>query len=333
VDRRTFVRASVLSLLAAPLAAEAQQAGKVYRIGFLFVGFAPTPARPVRGLEDLRQRLRELGYVEGANVVFEYRFIAGNPERLRALAEELVRLNLDVIVTRGSSAAAAAKRATGTIPIVMASSVDPVREGIVASLARPGGNVTGVMNMSDTDLIGKRLQLLKEVLPGCARLAIVPVPRPFPRTAEDWLRDTGAAATSLGLIVQVLEVKDPSQWDEVFAAAVGKQADVMYPMEAPPYVFHAKHIAEVALKHRIPTVFGLREHVDAGGLLSYGANVSALYRRAAELVVKVLKGAKPRDLPIEQPTEFELVINLKTAKALGLTIPPSVLLRADHVIE
>jgi putative ABC transport system substrate-binding protein len=333
LDRMRFLGVLAMALLGAPLAADAQQARKVYRIGFLAVGFAPTSATPSPGLEAFRQRLRELGYVEGANVVIEYRFVEAGPERRRASAVELVRLSPDVMVTRGSSAAVAAKQATGTIPIVMASSVDPVREGIVASLARPGGNVTGMASISNPDFIGKRLQLLKEVLPGASRLAIVPAGPPFPRTAEDWLRDTEAAAKALGLTVQVLEIKDVSRWDEVFAAAVGKRVDALYPMEAPPIVFHAKHIAEVALKHRIPTVFGIRDHVDAGGLLSYGVNNAAMYRRAAEIVDKVLKGAKPADLPIERPRNFELVINLKTAKALGLTIPQSLLLKADHVIQ
>jgi putative ABC transport system substrate-binding protein len=331
LSRLEFSVTLALGLLATPLAADAQPAGKVYRIGFLSASFASTPATPDRLLEALRQRLRELGYVEGANVVIEYRL--GMGERLSALAVELVRLNPDVIVTRTSAAAVGAKKATGTIPIVMASSLDPVREGIVASLARPGGNVTGMTIISDPDFIGKRLQLLKEVLPGASRLAIVPPSRPFSRTAEVWLRDTEVAAKALGLTVQVLEVKDSSRWDEVFAAAVGKRVDALYPIESPAYVFHAKHIAEVALKHRIPTVFGVGEHVDAGGLLSYGTNFAAMGHRAAEVVDRVLKGAKPADLPIEQPTNFELVINLKTAKALGLTIPPSLLGRADQVIE
>ena len=322
-----------LGLLAAPVPSPGQQPAKVYRIGYLSNGFAATPATPVRPLEALRQRLRELGYVEGVNVVIEYRFAEGNNERLPALAAELVRLNPDVIVIRSSSAAVAAKKATGTIPIVMETTLNAVREGIVASLARPGRNVTGMTLVSDPDLIGKRLQLLKEVLPKASRLALVPGRRPILRAGEVWLKDTDTAAKALGLTVQVLVIKDPSQSDEVFAAAVGKRVDALYPIEAPAYVFYAKRIAEVALKHRIPTVFGYREHVDAGGLLSYGPNAAAMGRRAAEVVDKVLKGAKPADLPIEQPTTFELVINLKTAKALGLTIPQSLLNRADEVIQ
>jgi putative ABC transport system substrate-binding protein len=332
IARRTFLAGTGAVLLAAPLSAQAQQTGKVYRIGYLSNGFAATPARPVRPLEALRQRLRELGYVEGVNVVIEYRFAEGNNERLPALAAELVRLKPDVIVIRSSPAAVAAKKASGTIPIVMEVSLDAVREGIVASLARPGGNVTGMTLVSDPDLIGKRLQLLKEVLPRASRLAIVGPTRPS-RAGEVWLKDTEAAAKTLGLTVEVLETKDPSRWDEVFAAAVGKRVDALYPIESPAYAFYAKHIAEVALKHRIPTVFGYREYVDAGGLLSYGPNPAAMGRRAAEIVDKVLKGAKPADLPVEQPTKFDLVINLKTAKALGLTIPQSVLGRADEVIE
>ena len=290
-----------LALLATPLAAEAQPAGKVYRLGHLSPGFPPTSATPNRVLDAFRQRLRELGYREGENLVIEYRFAEGT-ERLPVLAAELVRLNPDIIVARGSVATLAAKKATGTIPIVMGSSLDPVREGIVASLARPGGNVTGMTFLSGPDLIAKRLQLLKEVLPGASRLAIVPGALPFSRTAEVWLRDTEAAAKALGLTVQVLEVKDPSRWDEVFAAAVGKRVDALYPIESPRYVFHAKQIAEVALKHRIPTVFAAREHVDAGGLLAYGANFAAMGRRAAEIVDKVLKGAKPADPSNSQRT-------------------------------
>jgi putative ABC transport system substrate-binding protein len=284
-------------------------------------------------LDALRQRLRELGYREGENLVIEYRFAAGTVERLPALAAELVRFNPDLIVTHTSAAALAAKKATGTIPIVMGNSLDPVREGIVASLARPGGNVTGMTMISDPDLIAKRLQILKEVLPRASRLATVLIPRPFTRAGEMWLRDTEAAAKALGLTVEVLEVKDPSRWDEVFAVAVAKRVDALYPVDYPPFRFHAKHIADLAVKHRVPTVFGARDHVDAGGLLSYGANLTSLSRRAAELVDKILKGAKPADLPVEQATKFELVVNLKTAQTLGLTIPQSVLIRADHVIQ
>ena len=331
---RRFVSILALAILLAPFAADAQQPGKVYRLSFLSPGFTPTSATPDRLLDAFRQRLRELGYREGENLVIEYRFAEGKAERLPALAVELVRLNPDVFVTNGSGATSAAKKATGTIPIVMASSLDPVREGLVASLARPGGNVTGVTIMSDSDLIAKRLQLLKEVLPEASRLAIVPsLPRPFSRAAEIWLRDTEAAAKALGFTVEVLEVKDPSRWNEVFVAAVAKRVDALYPTEHPAFRFHAKHIADLAVKHRVPTVFGNREHVAAGGLLSYGADRPANLRRAAELVDKILKGAKPADLPVEQPTKFELVINLKTAKALGLTIPQSVLIRADEVIR
>lgn len=322
-----------LGVLVAPLAADAQQAAKVYRLGGLAPGFPPTSTTPNRFLDAFRQRLRDLGYREGENLVIEFQFAQGKTERLPALAAELVRLNPDVIVTLGSAAALAAKKAIGTIPIVMGFSLDPVREGIVASLARPGGNVTGMTIISDPDLIAKRLQVLKEVVPGASRLAIVAIPRPFTRATEIWLRDTEAAAKALGLTVEVLEVKDASRWDEVFAVAIARRVDALYPIEYDPFVFHAKHIAELAVKHRVPTVFGRPEHVDGGGLLSYGANRTAIGRRAAEFVDRVLKGAKPSDLPVEQPTIFELVINLKTAKALGLTFPPSVLMRADKIIE
>ena len=333
MDRRAFISSVTLSLLAPPLAADAQQAGKVYRIGFLSPGFAPTPATPDRTLEALWQRLRELGYVEGVNVVIESRFAEGRLERLPALAAELVRLNPDIIVTRTSLAAVAAQKATGTIPIVMASSLDPVREGIVASLARPGGNVTGMMVVSDPDIIAKRLQVLKEALPRMSRLAIVPGYRPFSDAQVIWLKDTEAAAKALGLQVQIVEVQDPANWDDAFAAMVRSRADALYPIEATSYAFHRKYIADFALKKRMPTMFGFSAHVEAGGLMSYGADLRDVSRRAAAFVDKVLKGAKPGDLPVEQPTKFELVINLKTAKALGLTIPQSVLPRTDEVIR
>lgn len=215
----------------------------------------------------------------------------------------------------------------------MGAVLDPVREGIVASLARPGGNVTGIAVISDADLIAKRLSLVKEVLPRASRLTIVPMTRPFSIGTEVWLKDTEAAAKALGLTVQVLEVKDPSRWDEVFAAAAAKRADALYPVEYAAFTFHAKHLAEAALKHRIPTVFGNRDLVEAGGFLSYGTSLAERWRRAAELVDKVLQGAKPADLPVEQATKFELVINLRTARALGLTVPNSVLLQADDVIR
>jgi putative tryptophan/tyrosine transport system substrate-binding protein len=323
----------MLSTFAAPLASEAQSAGKVYRIGYLSSSSAPTRVTPLRTLEAFRLRLRELGYLEGQNLVIELRFAEGKIGGLAALAVELVRLTPDVIVTQGSSAALAAKKATTTFPIVMGSSLDPVREGIVTSLARPGGNVTGMALISDANLAAKRLQLLKEVLPRASRLAIVPPPRPWSRSSEVWLKDTEAAAKALGLTVEVLEVKDASRWDEALAAAAAKRVDALYPIQFGGFTSHAKHIAEVALKYRIPTIQGNREHVEVGSLLSYGTNVTAVWRRAAELTDKVLKGARPADLPVEQATQFELVINLKTAKALGLTIPPSLLMRADEVIQ
>jgi putative ABC transport system substrate-binding protein len=315
----------------ASAAVRAQPAGKVWRIGFLSSGFPP-----VRGTPDpadaLWQRLRELGYVEHANLLVESRFAEWKPGRFPELAAELVRLNPDIIVTRSSPANLAGKNATSTIPIVMASGLDPVREGIVASIARPGGNVTGMMFASDTNIIAKRLQILKEAIPRLSRLAIVA--GTSVAFNAGWVRDTEAAAKTLGVqVVRTLEVQEPSKWGDAFAGRVEGRAEAVYLIEAPVFIARGKDIADLALKHRLPTMFGAREHVEAGGLMSYGLNIPAVFRRAAELVDKVLKGAKPADMPIEQPTKYELVINLKTAKALGIAVPGSIVARADEVIQ
>src|SRR5262245_3558671 len=330
--RRAFL-AGAITALAAPVAGRAQNPGKAYRVGFLSPSFTPTPARPQRTLEAFRQRLRELGYVDGKDLIIERRYADGDPGRLPSLAAELVHLSPDVIVAQGSTATLAAKKATSTIPIVMGGSMDPIRDGIVTSLMRPGENVTGMTQISDADLIAKRLQLLKEVVPHASHLAIVPPPRPLSRAAEVWVKDAEMAGKALGLTVEALELKDPSQWNDVFGLAVAKRFNALYPIEYAAFTSHAKHIAEVALKHRIPTVHSSREFVEFGSLLSYGDNVVARWRRAAELVDKVLRGTKPADIPVEQSTKFELVINLKTAKALGLTIPAAALARADELIE
>ncbi len=335
---RAGVRVSLLALLAvlllaAPPGAEPQPAAGVHRIGFLSPGFSSTATDPNSILGVLRARLAALGYREGQNLKLDLRFADGDHERLPELAADLVRLRPSIIVTSGSSATAAAKRATDTIPIVMSTSLDPVREGLVQSLARPGGNVTGLSAISDAALIGKRLQLVKELIPGATRLALVPPPRPLTRVGENWLRDSEAAGRSTGFTTQVLEIHDPTQWEQVFAAAARGRADVVYFIDWAPYFARGKQIAEQALRSRMPTLFGLRPGVEAGGLLSYGTDFRELARRAADYVDKILRGAKPADLPVEQPTKFELVINLKTAKALGLTIPPSLLARADEVIQ
>jgi putative ABC transport system substrate-binding protein len=330
IDRRRFI-AMVGASAAVASRRTIGQSTKVWRIGFLSGGSTPTRGTPDPA-DALWQRLRELGYVEGVNLFVESRFAEGRPDRVPNLAAELVRLNPDIIVTRASSAALAAKKATSTIPIVMASSLDPVREGVVASLARPGGNVTGMMFASDSAIIAKRLQLLKDAITRMSRLAVAPGSAPIEATMI-WVRDAEEAAKALGVELQVLWVKDPSNWGNEFAAMVDRRADALYLAESPTYIRHAKHIADLALKNRMPTMFGAREHVEAGGLMSYGLNLPAVFRRAAELVDKVLKGAKPADMAVEQPTKYELLINLKTAKALGITIPSALLARADEVIQ
>jgi putative ABC transport system substrate-binding protein len=328
--KRLAVALLALALLAAPRAVGAQPAAGVQRIGYLSPGFPPTDVNPVPLLAAFRARLAELGYREGQTLTLEPRFAEGDPDRLPRLAAELVQLRLNIIVTSGSAATAAARRATSSIPIVMATSLDPVRGGLILSLARPGGNVTGLTVASDAPLIAKRLQLVKELIPGATHLVLVPAPR---TAGEGWRRDAETAAGSAGFTSQVVEVHDLKRWDQVFGEARRARADVVCFVEWAPYVALRREIAEQALRYRMPTVFAPRIHVEAGGLLSYGADAIELNRRAADYVDRILKGAKPGDLPVEQPTKFELVINLKTAKALGLTIPPSVLARADEVIE
>jgi putative ABC transport system substrate-binding protein len=326
MDRRAFILGITGSLLAAPLAVEAQQPGKVYRIGFLW----DTPAVWPRALEGFRQGLRDLGWVEGQNIVIEYRWAEGRFDRLPSLAEELVRLKVDVIVAPTSIYTGAAKRATSTIPIVFASHADPIRSGHATSLARPGSNATGLtVLMSET--MAKSLELLKEAVPGLTRVAVIWDPAtPSHKPALKAVEDTGRA---LGLRLQVLAVRGVSEFDGAFSAIAQDRAGAVLVLSTPLFIGEAKRFAELALSRKLPTMFGPREHVEAGGLLSYSPDRTDLYRRAAIYVDKILKGANPAELPVQQATKFELVINLKTAKALGLTIPPSLLLRADQVIE
>jgi putative ABC transport system substrate-binding protein len=296
-------------------------------MGFLSSSSSPRPGTPDPA-DALWQRLRELGYVEGANLAVDRRFADGRIERLDELAAELVRLNPDILVTRSSPANMAAKRSTSTIPVVMASGLDPVREGVVASIARPGGNVTGMMFASDSNIIAKRLQLLKEAIPRLARLAL------FAGTSATvnapWIRDAEAAAKSLAVqVVQVHEMQEPSKLGGIFSAMVEGRAEAAYFIESPTLIQYAAQIADVAMGARMPTMFGAREHVEAGGFMSYGLNLPAVFRRAAELVDKVLKGAKPADMPIEQPTKYELVINLRTARALGIALPGPLVTTAE----
>jgi putative ABC transport system substrate-binding protein len=326
MDRRAFISGITVGFLAAPLAAEAQP-GKVHRIGYLSSG--PSTSNLYRGA--FQQNLRELGWVEGQNIVTDYRFAEGRLDRLPDLAAELVRLKVDVIVASPTPAAVAAKNATGTIPIVAWGLGDPVGLGLVASLARPGGNITGVSYSVGMDTFGKGLELLREAIPNVRRVAVLSNPaNPAHRLAIDNVK---RAARSLGLQLQLLEARGPNEFDAAFAAMAKERVAAVLVLADGVFVFQRAPLAELAVKNRLPSMHGTRENAEAGGLMSYGpSNLDAL-RRAASFVDKVLKGANPADLPIEQPTKFELVINLKTAKALGLTIPPSLLQRADQVIE
>ena len=318
--------AAVLLLLIAPLAGDAQPLAKFARIGVLTLAVAPsTPLA-----EAFRQGLREHGYVEGQNLAFEYRYAEGRADRLPALAAELARLKVDVIVTESNMAALAAKSATETIPIVMAIAGDPVKAGVVGSLARPGGNVTG-LSLMHPDLSGKRLQLLKEAVPRIALVAVIW--NPTDPAAVDFLRETEVAARSLGLRLHAIEARAPAELDAAFKAVADARPSAFFTLPGGMFQDNQTRILEFAKKNRLPGVFPNRVFVEAGGLISYGPNLAASSRRAAAFVDKLLKGAKPADLPIEQPTTFELVINLKTARALGLTIPASVLVWADQAIE
>ncbi len=327
--RRTpaILLALVLALFLAPLAADAQLPAKVPRIGFLS-SLSPTDAAPY--LDAFRQGLHELGYVEGQNIVIEYRFAEGRPERLPALAAELVRLKVDVIVATSPPAPEAAKQGTSTIPIVVAATGDPVAEGLVASIARPGGNITGLASMSP-EVVGKQLELLKEVAPKVSRVAVLQ--NPSSHGHPPILRQAEGPARALGVQLHILQARTPAEIDAAFAAMRGQRAGGVLVLRDPLFIAQRTQIAALAAKSRLPAVYGNREYAEAGGLMAYGASGRHMFRRAATYVDKILKGAKPADLPVEQPTRFELVINLKTAKALGLTIPPSVLVRADQVIQ
>ena len=313
------------AFLASTTSAQAQQAGKVYSIGVLE---RTTIALNAANFEAFRQGLRELGYVEGKNFVIEYRSADGRDERFPGLATELVRLKVDLILTRGTPAALAAKNATGAIPVVMTGIGDPVGQGVVASLARPGGNVTGVTPLT-TELYGKRVELLKELVPRAARIAAF-FNMSNPAIPSAW-KEVEMAARSLGIQPQLLDVRTPEDLGRAFDAAISQRALGLVVGLDTLTQSNQQLIVDLAAKHRLPAIYASTEFV--GGLISYGANFPDLYRRAAYYVDKILKGAKPADLPVEQPTKFELVINLKTAKALGLTIPPEVLLRADVVIR
>jgi putative ABC transport system substrate-binding protein len=307
----------------------AQQAKKILRIGFLHTGSASDPVNS-RRLDVFRQSLRDLGYIEGKNINIEYRYGEGKSERLQELAEELVRLNVDILVASTATAARAAKKSNVTIPIVVANMGSLT--GLVDSLARPGGNVTGLTHIS-LELLGKRLELLKEVLPKVSRFVFLDDTTGaggYARVAKE----TQSAAKALGVKLQVLEVKAPNpNIEEVFQTMVKERVGGFIIEATPRMSFHRKKIVALAQENRLPAMYSEEEWVDAGGLMSYGANRNEPYRRVAVYVDKILKGTKPSDLPVERPTKFELVFNLKTAKQIGLTIPPNVLARADRVIR
>jgi len=325
--RRDFIKGIAGLATAWPLGARAEQTAKLPSLGFLTAG---SPGSGSLGLPALLEGLRQLGWIESKTIVIEYRYAENRNDRLPELAAELVRLNVDVIVAAGTLAPLAAKHATTTIPIVMTSAGDPLGTNLIASLARPGGNVTGLSLMSP-DLAGKRLELLMKIVPQLERVAVIwNAANPYP---AEVFRETENAARQMKIEVQSLEVRMPNDIDNALEADVLKKANALITVEDPLTQNYRKQIADFAVMHRLPALSGLRGYVDAGGLVSYGPDLANLYRRAAGYVDKILKGAKPSDLPVEQPTKFELVINLKTAKTLGLTVPQTLLVAADEVIE
>jgi putative tryptophan/tyrosine transport system substrate-binding protein len=328
MNRRRVLLTSLAGVLTAPLAIEAQEAGKKARIGVLLL-----PPRAEAGgtyIRALREGLRELGYVEGQNLLLEIRSAEGRPDLLPALAAEILTTRPDVLVTSGSEAILTLKRATGVVPIIMATVMDPVALGIAGSLAHPGGNLTGLAIMS-LDLTAKRLQLLKEAVPRLSRVAVLWNPANPGNVLQ--LREVETASQILGLRWQGVAVRRPDELAGAFEEIVGAKSNGILAIEDSMLVSHRSRIVESVARTRLPAMYAFRQFVDAGGLMSYGPNVPESFRRAAVYVDKILKGAKPADLPVERPTKFELVINLKTAKALGLTIPPSLLARADQIIE
>jgi putative tryptophan/tyrosine transport system substrate-binding protein len=321
MDRRRFLLTSVAGALAAPVAAEAQKAVKVPRVGLLDYQ---------KFWDPMLQRLSELGYVEGRTIHFEYRGSEGRPERLSTLAQDLVQRGVDVIVTYGTPPTQAAKHATATIPIVMVGIGDPVKAGLVPSLARPGGNITG-NTILGPDIGAKRLQLLQEARPKMSRVALLWNPQNASNTAQ--FENVQRAAGALGLTLVAVEVSSLGEFDRAFAAMMEKRPDALIVTADPVQQWFVGRIIQFAATARLPTIFQIKENVIAGGLMSYGPSLPELFRRAATYVDKILKGTRPSDLPVEQPEKFELVINVRTAKTLGLTIPPSLLARADQVIE
>ena len=326
MDQKVFCVALYAMLLALSFAVEAQQPKKVYRIGYL------SPRLGMESREEaFRKGLHELGYVEGQNVVIEWRFAKGKMDLFPALAAELVRLKVDVIVAGGGTQAIkTVKNANNTIPIVMTGTTDPVATGFVVSLARPGGNITG-LSLGGPELSGKRLELLRETVPKVSRVAVFSDPTSLNHSSV--LKETRAAAQALGLQIQSHEVRDPHEFESAFQVAVKGRAGALSVGPDPLFTANRKRIVDLAAKNRLPAIYVWRDYVEDGGLMSYAANLSDLDRRAATYVDKILKGAKPADLPVEQPMKFEFLINLKAAKQIGLIIPPNLLARADRVIR
>jgi putative ABC transport system substrate-binding protein len=326
--RRAFV-SGALAFLAVPLAVEAQQVGQAPRVGYISPGSSSDPFRQ-RRFEAFRDGLRELGYIDGQNIVLEPRWAEGQYARYPILAADLVRLKAAAIVTVGGAATKAAKQVTSSIPIVMSVVIDPIGSGLVTSLSRPGSNLTGTSVMAN-DLVTKQLELLKEVAPNVSRMAVLWNPdNPSGAAAMAYVN---VAARSLAVQLQLVEARNPQEIDRAFAAMTREHAGAVVVLPDAIYGNQIRQIVGLAAQRRLPAIYTLRENAEAGGLMVYGPNLRDLERRAATFVDKILKGAKPADLPIEQPVTFELIVNLKTAKALGLTIPPSLLLRADQVIE
>jgi putative tryptophan/tyrosine transport system substrate-binding protein len=323
MKRREFI-ALLGGMVQWPSAARAQQSSRVYRIGFITAG-------SIRATKDVfAEALRALGWIEGKNLIYEARYAEDRLDRLPELVAELLGLNVDVIVAEGTLAPLAAKRATATIPIVMTTAGDPLGTGLVASLARPGGNVTG-LSLMVPELAGKRLELLREILPGLSHVAVLwNAANPYPALV---FGETKRAAQALGIEVQSLEVRSPDDLDSALEDAIRQNASALITVEDPLTGGHFRQIVAFAAKNKLPALCGVRQFVDAGGLVAYGASIDDLNRRAAGYVDKILKGTKPAELPVEQPTKFELIINLKTAKALGIEIPPTLLARANEVIE
>jgi putative tryptophan/tyrosine transport system substrate-binding protein len=325
MDRRAFIASMAGGLLAAPLAVEGQPSGRIHRIGVL-------GTTDGLGWQAFRDGLQGLGYVEGKTIVVDWRWAGSDASRLTDLAADLVRSQVELIVTGSDPAPTAARNATRTLPIVMVGAGDPVASGLVTSLARPGGNVTGLTWDVSPDVAGKQLELLRDIYPGLSGVGVL-----WNREAGGWvspyLSVLRSTATTLGLALHPMEVRRPEEIAPAFAALTHRSVQAVYVMWDQVTFTHRTRVGELARAHRFLTIFDERQAVEAGGLMSYSPNIANLYRRAAIYVDKILKGAKPSDLPVEQPTKFELVINLKTAKALGLTIPPAVLARADEVIE